>query len=218
MKVQETVDMFFQHKGFPGVLGAIDGSHIPIKTPKVDGEQYYNRKKFPSIILQAVCDKNLHFLDFYCGWPGSVHDSRVLKNSPLFTSASDNKERMFPGNTHLIGDAAYALSQWVMTPFKDFGNLSAEQKRYNYIHSSSRMCIDRAFGALKGRFRRLRYIDMKDMPEVVKFVLSCCTLHEVSLANFDDFDEYIEESQNANEEINDFQDFLRRRHNINAKF
>ncbi|VDI07618.1 Hypothetical predicted protein [Mytilus galloprovincialis] len=164
MKVQETVDMFFQHKGFHGVLGAIDGSHIPIKTPKVDGEQYYNRKKFPSIILQAVCDKNLHFLDLYCGWPGSVHDSRVLKNSPLFTSASDNKERMFPGNTHLIGDAAYALSQWVMTPFKDFGNLSAEQKRYNYIHSSSRMCIERAFGALKGRFRRLRYIDMKDMP------------------------------------------------------
>ena len=71
---------------------------------------------------------------------------------------------MFPGNTHLIGDVAYALSQWVMTPFKDLGNLSAEQKRYNYIHSSSRMCIERAFGALKGRFRRLRYIDMEDMP------------------------------------------------------
>jgi hypothetical protein len=79
MKVQETVDKFFQHKGFPGVLGAIDGSHIPIKTRKVDGEQYYNRKKFPSIILQAVCDQNLHFLNLYCGWPGSVHDSRVLK-------------------------------------------------------------------------------------------------------------------------------------------
>ncbi|VDI00692.1 Hypothetical predicted protein [Mytilus galloprovincialis] len=124
-------------------------------------------KKFPSIILQAVCDKNLHFLDLYCGWPGSVHDLRVLKNSPLFTSASDNKERMFPGNTHLIGDAAYASNQWVMTPFKDFGNLSAEQKRYNYIHSSSRMCIERAFGELKGRFRCFRYIDMKDMPEVM---------------------------------------------------
>ncbi|VDH94392.1 ammonium transporter Rh [Mytilus galloprovincialis] len=159
------------------------------------------------IITLAIALIGGTITDLYCGWPGSVHDSRVLKN----TSASDNKERMFPGNTHLIGDAAYALSQWVMTPFKDFGNLSAEQKRYNYIHSSSRMCIERAFGALKGRFRRLRYIDMKDMPEVVKFVLSCCTLHEVCLANFDDFDEYIEEGLNANEEINDFQDFLRRR-------
>jgi hypothetical protein len=111
------------------------------KTPKVDGEQYYNQKKFPSIILQAVCDQNLHFLNLYCGWPGSVHDSRVLKHSPLFTSASENKERMFPGNIHLIGDAAYGLSEWLMTPFKDFGNLSADQKRNNFTHSSSRKSL-----------------------------------------------------------------------------
>jgi len=111
---------------------------------------------------------------------------------------------MFPGNTHLIGDAAYGLSEWLMTPFKDFGNLSADQKRYNFTHSSSRMCIERAFGALKGRFRRLRYIDMQDIREVVKFVLSCCTLHEICLVNSDEFDEYIQEGLNADDEINDF--------------
>jgi hypothetical protein len=32
------------------------------------------------------------------------------------------------------------------------------------------MCIERAFGALKGRFRRLKYIDMLDIAEMVKFV------------------------------------------------
>ena len=177
---------FFQHRGFPGVLRPIDGSHIP-----------------------------LHFLDLYCGWPGSVHDSRVLKNSPLFSNVADDKERMFPGNTHLIGDAAYGL-----TPFKDFSNLSPEQKRYNYIHSSSRICIERVFGTLKGRLRRLRYIDMKDMPEVIKFVLSCCILHEVCLENFDAFDDYMdymEEGLHANEEINDFQDFLRKRRTAEHK-
>lgn len=31
------------------------------------------------------------------------------KNSPLFIKTSENKEMMFPGNTHLIGDAAYGL-------------------------------------------------------------------------------------------------------------
>ena len=51
LKVQEIVDRFFQHKDFPGIIGAIDGSHIPIKPPTVDAEQYYNQKKFPSIIL-----------------------------------------------------------------------------------------------------------------------------------------------------------------------
>ena len=104
LKSSRNCQQFFQHKGFPGVIGAIDGSHIPIKTPTVDAEQYFNRTKFPSIVLQAVCDQNLHFLDVFCGWPGSVHDSRVLKNSPLFGKAFENKDELFPSNTHLIGD------------------------------------------------------------------------------------------------------------------
>jgi hypothetical protein len=32
----------YQHKGFPGIIWAIDGSHIPIRTPKMDAEQYFN--------------------------------------------------------------------------------------------------------------------------------------------------------------------------------
>ena len=209
LKVQEIVDRFFHHKGFPGI-GAIDGSHIPIKPPTVDAEQYYNRKKFPSIILQAVCDQNLHFLDVYCGWPGSVHDSRILKNSPLFIKTSENKEEQFPANTHSIGDSAFGISKWLLTPYKDFGNVSNDQKRYNFIHSSGRIFIERAFGTLKGRFRRLKFIDMKDVRKAVKLVLSCCSLHEICLINCDEFEEYIQEGLSENEEINDFQDVLRR--------
>jgi hypothetical protein len=51
---------------------------------------------------------------------------------------------------------------------------------------------------------------MQDIREVIKFVLSCCILHEICLVNSDEFDEYIQEGLNANEEINDFHDFLRR--------
>ena len=46
-------------KNFPGVIGAIDGSHIPIKTPTHCPENYINRKSFPSVILQAVCDSRM---------------------------------------------------------------------------------------------------------------------------------------------------------------
>ena len=63
--------------------------------------------------------QKLHFLDVFCGWTGSVPDARVLKNSPLFEKVSNNKEGMFPANTHLIGDAPYVLSDWLMTPYKD---------------------------------------------------------------------------------------------------
>ena len=40
-------------KGFPHVIGMIDGCHIPIKKPYVNGDQYYNRKDFFSIVLQG---------------------------------------------------------------------------------------------------------------------------------------------------------------------
>ncbi|KAJ8309880.1 hypothetical protein KUTeg_011745 [Tegillarca granosa] len=57
---------------------------------------------------------------------------------------------MFPRNTHLLGDSAYALSSWLLTSFKD-----TEQRRYNYVHSCTRNPVERAFGSLKGRFNRL---------------------------------------------------------------
>ncbi|XP_052788545.1 putative nuclease HARBI1 [Mya arenaria] len=98
-------------KGFPGVIGAIDSSHIPIRTPKEHSESYINRKGFPSIILQAVCDSNLNFTDVYCGWPGSVHDARVLKNSPLFLETETDQNKKFPGNTHFIGDVKEYLRE-----------------------------------------------------------------------------------------------------------
>lgn len=41
---------------FPGVIGAIDGSHIPIKTPTKDGANYHNYKGWCSTILLGVVD------------------------------------------------------------------------------------------------------------------------------------------------------------------
>jgi len=35
---------FHQMRNFPGVIGAIDGSHIEIKMPSTSGESYINRK------------------------------------------------------------------------------------------------------------------------------------------------------------------------------
>ncbi|KAH3782992.1 hypothetical protein DPMN_160918 [Dreissena polymorpha] len=78
---------------------------------------------------------------------------------------------VFQGNTHLLGDSAYALQQWMMVPYKDTGNLNKTQRTYNYIHSSTRMSIERSLGALKGRFRRLKFVDLKDITCIVLLCL-----------------------------------------------
>lgn len=105
-QIRQNVIDFQTLKGFPGIVGAIDGSHILIRPPKDHPENYVNRKSFHSIILQAVCDANMHLLNVFCGWPGSVHDARVLKTSEIHWLATNTND-MFPGNPHLLGDAAY---------------------------------------------------------------------------------------------------------------
>ena len=203
-QVEKIINEFQHLKGFPGVLGAIDGCHNPIRTPTEHQENYINRKGFHSVILQAVCNASMHFLDVYCGWPGSVHDSRVLKNSNLYSLAR-SVDNLFPGNTHIIGDSAYPSQDWLLTPYKDYGNLNAAQRHYNYIHSSTRMSIEISFGSLKGRFRRLKFIDMLDMERIINVVLISCTLHEFCLDNSDSCEEYIPEGERGEEEINNFQ-------------
>ena len=76
---------------FSQCVGAIDGCHVRIKTPPgPDGQDYVNRRLFPSIQLQAVCDGKGLFINTFVGYPGSVHDTRVLKNSRIY------KEALYP--------------------------------------------------------------------------------------------------------------------------
>jgi DDE superfamily endonuclease len=121
--------------GFPATIGAIDGAHIQIKAPTEHGDTYINRKKVHSIVLQAVCNEIMRFTDCFAGYPGSVHDARVLRNSPLYLDAQRDYNRWFPNNTRLVGDAAYPLKKWIMVPYRDNGHLTRAQKQYNTKHT-----------------------------------------------------------------------------------
>lgn len=159
--------------GFPGVVGAIDGTHIPITGPKHHRASYINRKGVPSMQLQAVCDSTLKFTDIHCGWPGSVHDNRVFKNSPLCKYLTDNLSR----EKHLLGDSAYALSEYVLVPYRDYGHLTAIEKNFNVKHSSTRVSIENDFGLLKCKFRRLHHLPMLLEYEIPAVISAACVLH-----------------------------------------
>ena len=88
--------------GYVQAVGAIDGSHVRIKCPPALHDQYINRKLDYSIQCQGVCDSNHKFLDICVGYPGSVHDTRVMYNSPLYY------RRLYPPpGYYLLGDGGY---------------------------------------------------------------------------------------------------------------
>lgn len=79
---------FESRKRIPGVIGAIDCTHITIKAPQLNKESYLNRKKNYSLVIQAVVDADKKFIDICCGEPGSLDDSRVLRRSDLYRKAT----------------------------------------------------------------------------------------------------------------------------------
>ena len=197
-KQQECSEIHMDSKNFPGVIGMIDGTHIAIRRPSERGIDYYNRKEFYSVVLQAVCTDDLKFTDVYTGYPGKVHDARVFRLSPLF-----NRGAAICDTNHILGDSAYPNLPWLLTPFRDNGALTPTQRRYNYKHASIRSCIERAFGLLKGRFTRLQKIDQRDIITIVSTILTSCIVHNICILNQDDFVDVLEEDvipqDNANQ-------------------
>lgn len=179
----ENVEHFNKLRGnasFPNVFGCVDGSHIPIPGPLKDNS-YYNRKGFHSILLQGICNAKKEFIDVYCGWPGSTHDARVWKNSPIYKKLSENQKEMLPPNTYLLGDSAYPLEAFIMVPFKDNGHLTHAQNRFNIKLCSTRVVIEQAFGHLKCLFRRLKYLHVLELEYTKYIILTCCILHNISI-------------------------------------
>ncbi|XP_011883584.1 PREDICTED: putative nuclease HARBI1 [Vollenhovia emeryi] len=199
---------FYTKRGIPDIIGAIDCTHIRIEKPNVENARdYCNRKKYFSINLQAVVDANMKFTNIYCGQPGSLHDARVLRKSELYKSANEHREAVFSNRKFILGDSAYPSLQWLVPPFRDNGHLTPQQAEFNFIHSSTRMVVEKAFGYLKGRFRRIKFFsDYREMPFITNTVVAACILHNLCLNckdnNFND-DVEIEELNNVNDDPNE---------------
>ncbi|XP_039303184.1 protein ALP1-like [Solenopsis invicta] len=103
----------FNHLGdtpMPGVIGAIDGSYIFIKQPNIQevALHYKCRKMQYAIVLQAICDADLRLIDYFTGYPGSVGDYRIFRNSDICKRINRNPPAFFPNGEYIIGDKAYS--------------------------------------------------------------------------------------------------------------
>ncbi|KNZ45879.1 hypothetical protein VP01_772g6 [Puccinia sorghi] len=131
----EIKESFQLRQGIPNIVGAIDGTHIPIAIPPDDDwKGYINRKSLASIFFQCVVDGQGNFRNVSGGGPGSMHDSRIFRRSRLGQSLipGSNEGQIIPENSYLVGDAGF-----------------------NFLQSSTRIVVEQAFGRLKNRFQIL---------------------------------------------------------------
>ena len=122
-----SIATFADLTNLPNVVGAIDGLHVRIKAPIDSIPDYFSRYQQQDFIFQAIVNEKKVFIDFACGFPGSMHNAHVLRPSTIFGRAKQGDILTLPTvnvNGHeigpyLLGDSAYPLCPWLMKPYPE---------------------------------------------------------------------------------------------------
>eukprot|EP00735_Rhodelphis_limneticus_P011516 TRINITY_DN4626_c0_g1::TRINITY_DN4626_c0_g1_i1::g.19620::m.19620 TRINITY_DN4626_c0_g1::TRINITY_DN4626_c0_g1_i1::g.19620 ORF type:complete len:254 (+),score=-16.77,sp/Q9M2U3/ALPL_ARATH/31.40/2e-12,DDE_Tnp_4/PF13359.1/2.2e-26,DDE_Tnp_1/PF01609.16/6.7e-05,DDE_Tnp_1/PF01609.16/26,Plant_tran/PF04827.9/0.00011,DDE_Tnp_1_2/PF13586.1/0.0045 TRINITY_DN4626_c0_g1_i1:600-1361(+) len=167
-------------------VGIVDGKHVYTKRPwGITAEQaigFIGRKMRSCILMQAVVDLKFRFLDVLVGWPGSVHDSRMYKNSKLFL----HRTHLFSDGTYIIGDSGYPNLPAHHALFRPSSVGGDPVKRhYNRVISSIRVSVERAFGLLTCRFRSIRK-DVECRYETTNLLVSAAVVIHKRCSDFND--------------------------------
>ncbi|XP_066019624.1 putative nuclease HARBI1 [Pocillopora verrucosa] len=145
---------FHDIAGFPCVAGCVNGTHVLINPPAA-----------------ADC-------------PGRWHDSRVLKESTLWTAFEENAQRPFPGAVTL-GNSAYSCNSWLIPPFR--GDVEGARLRFNEAHKKTRSTIERANGVIKKRFYTLQTgLRVRSMERAAELIKCAAILHNICILFNDD--------------------------------
>ncbi|XP_069621426.1 uncharacterized protein [Ranitomeya imitator] len=188
----EIAQNFHQICQFPNCVGAVDGKHIRIVKPSGSGSQFYNYKKYFSIVLMAIADAQCKFIAVDIGAYGRANDSQIFKNSPmgrrLYGETFDfPPPRPLPGTTSpplpfvCVGDDAFQLSPHLLKPFGSSG-LTQRKKIYNYRLTRARRVVECAFGILTAKWRVLLTAIKLQTETVDDVVKACVVLHNFVLS------------------------------------
>lgn len=174
-EIEKVSEKFFDISMFPRCIGAIDCTHVRIKSPgRLDGEIYRNRKGYFSINVQTVCNADFRFQNIVCTSPGSTHDNTIFNNSKI----RDRFEKDEMRDNFIVGDNAYALKKYLMTPFEI--PIDDGQNKYNRALMLSRNAVKSSCELWKMRFPVLVVgINMK-LPYVRSIIVATAVLHNTA--------------------------------------
>ena len=121
-----------------GCIGAIHDSIVKIMRPsKKDGvrnpssSSFFSRKGFYGVNVQAIVDKKKRIIYRNILSRGAEHDSTAFKNSNLYKWLLLNWKWLSRRGFYFIGDSAYALKSFILTPYDNVLHGTLEDS-YNF--------------------------------------------------------------------------------------
>jgi len=169
---------------FMGCIGAIDGLATRIKCPSnvTDFGNYFCRKNFYALNVQAICDRKERILWISPGHQGSTHDSTAWHNTHLKSEFEKIHDILKAHGLFIVGDSAYPLSAYLQVPYYNAKPGSPEDA-FNFWLSNSRIQIECTFGKFISRFgifwRTLKFdlfrsVDIiKASAKLLNFLVDC---------------------------------------------
>lgn len=143
--------------------------HVP------NASDYFNRKRYFSINVQAIVDHKCRFRWWSAITPGASNDAFAFGVTLLASRLHE-----LPVGYWLAADAAYGIGPHILSPFRG-ANLTPEQDAYNYYLSRSRIRVEMAFGMLVARWgvfwRKIRL----DLPKTTLLISVAMKLHNLCI-------------------------------------
>lgn len=166
---------FSSEFNMPNTLGCVDGTLIAIKPPTEREDAYVCRKGYHAINVQGVCDNRKILTNIIVQWPGSTHDAYIWGNSRLREWLEGQ-----PYIGHLLGDQAYPLKQYLMTPLRN--PHTQADRAFNAAHKKARQRIEDTFGRWKSRWMCIHKYGgplTVALPTAVDVITSTAVLHNI---------------------------------------
>lgn len=175
-EINEARQGFYDICRFPRCIGAIDCTHVRIKSPGgVDAEIYRNRKGFFSFNVQVVCDSQCIIRNIVCRWQGSAHDSMIFANSRVRAKLENND---FGADSVIVGDSGYEIKKYLITPLA--APQTPAQILFNESQIRTRNPVERCFGIWKQRFPILALGIRLQVNKVQALVVATAVLHNIA--------------------------------------
>jgi len=151
-------------RGLPGCLGSLDCSDGPwYACPKGREGTYQGRDGQRSIAIEAIFDEDTWIYHIFAGCPGSLNDTNVLYQSPLYmdviTGKRPPRDCRFTVNGHArtllyyLVDGIYPRFGFFVAPY--LNPQSREQRTFNRLQEALRKDVEHLFRIRTARFHSM---------------------------------------------------------------